>query len=75
MTTTAKKSNIQRVLEIVLDDPGVSAHHIRERLEGDPECGDITGAQIKGSLNYLRRTDQIVNLGKATRGASWFPVD
>lgn len=57
-----------RVLEVILDDPGVSCQHITDRL------GDVTGRQVSNSLAFLRRTNQIVNLGKHARGASWYPM-
>ena len=60
-------STAQRVLEVVQDDPGVSCQHIQTRL------GDVTGKQVSNSLAFLRRTNQIVNLGKHALGASWYP--
>jgi hypothetical protein len=57
-----------RVLEVILDDPGVSCRHITDRL------GDVTGRQVSNSLHFLRRTGKIVNLGKHAKGASWFPT-
>lgn len=57
----------ERVLEVILDDPGVSCRHITDRL------GDVTGRQVSNSLAFLRRTDQIVNLGRHALGASWYP--
>lgn len=75
MSTITKKSNIQRVHEIILDDPGVSCAHITARLASDPECGDITGKQVSISLHWLSSKKKIVNLGKHAKGASWFPVD
>jgi predicted transcriptional regulator len=59
----------QRVLEIVKEDPGVSCQHITDRL------GDVTVEQVSNALAHLRRTHQIVNLGKHARGASWYPKD
>lgn len=56
-----------RILEIIQDDPGVSARHIRERL------GDVDGRKVSNSLAFLRRTNKIVNLGKHAKGASWYP--
>lgn len=64
------KSVTERVLEVVYDDPGVSVEHIRERLGND-----TTGRKISNSLAYLRRIGKIVNLGKAAKGASWYPKD
>ena len=58
-----------RVLMIIKEDPGVSCQHITDRL------GDVTGKQVSNSLAFLRRTNQIVNLGKHARGASWYPKD
>ena len=59
----------KRVLEVILEDPGVSCSHIVERL------GDVPGKKVSNSLHFLRRTNQIVNLGKHARGASWYPND
>lgn len=73
MNPTIPDGTSARVLEVILDDPGVSARHIRDRLAGDPECGDITGRKVSNSLAFLRRTNQIVNLGKHAKGASWYP--
>jgi hypothetical protein len=56
-------------LEIVKEDPGVSCQHITDRL------GDVTVEQVSNALAHLRRTHQIVNLGKHARGASWYPKD
>jgi len=60
-------STNHRVLEIIVEDPGVSCRHITDRL------GDVTGKQVSNALAFLRRTDQIVNLGKHALGASWYP--
>lgn len=59
----------QRVLEIVKDDPGVSCQHIVDRLD------DVTSRQVSNALAFLRRTKQIKNLGRAAKGASWYPAD
>lgn len=67
--STVVKSRTTRVLEVILDDPGVSSKHIQDRL------GDVTGTQVSISLSFLRRTKKIVNRGKHARGASWYPVD
>lgn len=69
MSTIVTKSRATRVHEIIVDDPGVSAKHIQERL------GDATIRQVTISLAFLRRTNRIVNRGKHARGASWYPVD
>lgn len=69
MSTTTKKSNVTRVHEIILEDPGVTCSHITERL------GDITGKQVSASLAWLRKNKQIQNLGKHARGAAWYPAD
>jgi hypothetical protein len=66
MHSTATNGTSKKVLEVVLDDPGVGRRHIQDRL-------DLTGRQVSNSLAYLRRTDQIVNLGKHAKGASWYP--
>jgi|1186.fasta_scaffold422158_2 hypothetical protein len=68
MLTTTKEGNSKRVLEIVLDDPGVSVDHIYDRLNGE-----VTRKQISNSLHFLRRTNQIENLGRHAKGASWYP--
>ena len=75
MTTIVKKSNVQRVYEIILDDPGVSCTHITARLASDPEAGDITSKQVSISLHWLSSKKKIVNLGKHARGTSWFPAE
>ena len=72
---TVPNGTSARVLKVILEDPGVNCGHILEQLESDPECGDITGRQISNSLAFLRRTNQIQNLGKHSRGASWYPAD
>lgn len=59
----------QQVLEIVKDDPGVSCQHITDRLD------EVTPTQVSNALACLRRTHQIVNLGKHARGASWYPAE
>jgi predicted HTH transcriptional regulator len=67
MTTIIKQSTMQRVLAVIRDDPGVSCQHIQEQL------GDVAGKQISHALAGLRRRDKIQNLGKQSRGASWYP--
>lgn len=67
MWSTRNTGVSARVLEVILDDPGVSCKHITDRL------GDVTGRQVSNSLAFLRRTNQIVNLGGQSKGASWFP--
>ena len=63
----AEKSVTQRVYEIVLDDPGVTCRHISDRL-------GVPGKSVSHALAFLRRTDRIQNLGKHSRGASWYPA-
>jgi len=63
----AEKSMMQRVHEIILDDPGVSCSHISIRLETD-------GKSVGYALAGLRRAGKITNRGKAAKGASWYPV-
>lgn len=67
MSITIPDGTSARVLEVILDDPGVSCQHIQDRL------GDVDGKKVSNSLAFLRRTHQIVNLGKHARGASWYP--
>jgi hypothetical protein len=67
MHPTIPNGTSARVLEVVLDDPGVSCRHIQDRL------GDVEARQISNALAFLRRTHQIVNLGKHAKGASWYP--
>ena len=69
MRSTIPDGTSARVLEVILDDPGVSARHIRDRL------GDVDERKVSNSLHFLRRTGKIVNLGKHARGASWYPAD
>jgi len=66
MHPTIPNGTSARILEVVLDDPGVSARHIQKRL-------DLDGRQVSNSLAFLRRTNKIVNRGKHARGASWYP--
>jgi hypothetical protein len=68
MYTTVNNGTSARVLEVIVDDPGVGRRHIQDRLGND-----VTGNQISNSLAFLRRTNQIVNLGKHAKGASWYP--
>lgn len=69
MSAVKEGSTVQRTLAVIKEDPGVSAAHISEQL------GDVTSVQVSFALAHLRRTKQIVNRGKAARGASWYPVD
>jgi len=67
MRKTVPDGTSARVLEVILDDPGVSCRHITDRL------GDVDGKKVSNSLHFLRRTGRIVNRGKHARGASWYP--
>jgi len=55
-----------QVLEVIKDDPGVSAGDISERL-------GIDRIVISNALAYHRREGRIQNRGKHARGASWYP--
>lgn len=68
MTAIKVDSVTQRALAVIKDDPGVSAKHISEQL------GDVPTKSVSLALAHLRRTNQIVNLGKHAKGASWYPV-
>lgn len=64
---TVPNGTSARVMEVILDDPGVGRRHIVERL------GDVDGRQVSNSLHFLRRTGKIKNLGRHAKGASWYP--
>lgn len=66
MSITTEKSTMQRVLEVIKDDPGVACAHISERL-------GVEGKHVSHALAGLRRRNEIMNLGKASKGASWYP--
>lgn len=68
MNPTIPNGTSRRVLDVIQDDPGVSAKHIRDRL------GDVEARQVSNSLAFLRRTSKIKNLGKHAKGASWYPT-
>lgn len=55
-----------RVLEVILDDPGVTCGHIADRT-------GIDRGAVSNALAFHRREGRIQNLGKHAKGASWYP--
>lgn len=65
-----RKSNRNRVLQIVKDNPGIDGQAVRKILQD--EGFDVSKRQAQSSLSNLAAAGEIENQGKHGLGARWY---
>lgn len=65
-----KKSNRNRVLQIVMDNPGIDGTSVRSMLE--EEGFDVSKRQAQSTLSNLAAAGEIENRGRHGLGARWY---
>jgi DNA modification methylase len=66
MRNPKSDSMATRVLEVIQANPGANVEFIANKLNAD-------NVAVKNTVAYHRREGRIKNLGKAARGARWYP--
>lgn len=65
-----RKSNRNRVLQMISDNPGIDGQAVRSQLH--KEGFDVTRRQAQSSLSNLAAAGEIENRGKHGLGARWY---